>query len=97
MPPSAKPPFPWRGVFLLAIAFALIGLAVLLRSHDAAAASTHWLPTAAEWKPLLVVFLVGAFVVLAAFLGSWFGYLRVAFRLRKFSKTHDHTAATRKT
>ena len=80
-----------------AIAFAFIGLAVLFRSPDAPSAIHHWLPAASDWKLLLVVVLAGALIVLAAFLGSWFGYLRVAFRLRRLSKTHDHPAATRKT
>ena len=39
----------------------------------------------------------GALIVPAAFLGSWFGYLRVAFRVRKLRKTRDQTVATRKT
>ena len=97
MQPPHKNSFQWRGVLLFAIAFAFIGLAVLLRGHGAPSSTHHWLPAAADWKLLLVVFLTGALIVLAAFLGSWSGYLRVAFRLRRLSKAHDHPAATRKT
>ena len=82
---------------MISLGLTLIGLAVLLRSHDAAPGSTRWIPTAADLELLLGVLFTGVLVVLAAFLGSWFGYLRVAFRLRKLSKTHDHTATTRKT
>ena len=39
MPRRPEQPFPWRGVVLIALAFALIGLAVLFRGFDASAAS----------------------------------------------------------
>ena len=96
MPSPLEPRFSWRGVVLIAISFALIGVAVLFHSHDAPSAATHWFPTPGELKVLLGVFLVGLLVVVAAFLGSWCGYLRIAFRLRKLSKTDD-TPATPKT
>ena len=76
---------------LIAIAFALIGLAVLFRNHDAPPGTTHWLPTPVEFKLVLAALLICLLFVLAAFLGSWCGYLRVAFRLRKLSKTDNNT------
>ncbi|HEX7515721.1 MAG TPA: hypothetical protein VF345_00385 [Chthoniobacterales bacterium] len=97
MSPPLEPRFSWRGIVLIAISFALIGLAVLFRSHDAQSSSTHWLATSGEWKRLGTVFAVGIIVIVAAFLGSWCGYLRVAFRLRKLSQKHDHRPATPKT
>jgi hypothetical protein len=91
-----KQQFPWRAVLLFAIAFALIGLTVLFRSHDVASANTPLFPSSADWTLLLRIVLIGALLLLAAFLGSLVGYLRIVFRLRKF-KMHDHIAGTRKT
>jgi zinc transporter ZupT len=97
MPTPLEPRFSWRGVVLIAISFALIGLAVFFRGHDASRGFVVSVPTASEWKLLATALGISVLLVLAAFLGSWCGYLRVAFRLRKLQKSHDHTAATPKT
>jgi hypothetical protein len=90
MPPPLERRFSWRGVLLIAFSFALIGLAVLFRKHDAPPGTTRWLPTQGELKLLSAVVVTGVPAVVAAFLGSWCGYLRLAFRFRKLAKTDDH-------
>ena len=84
-----EPRISWRGVILVAIASAWIAVAVLLRGHAAQTGATHWVPTAGEWRLVLWVVALSLLLIAAAFLGSLFGYLRVAFRVRKLSKNND--------
>jgi hypothetical protein len=88
MPRPAERRF-WRGIILVALAFGLIGLAVLFRTGDAHSPSFSLralVPNLSDLKQIIPILCVGLIIVVAAALGSICGYLRVVFRLRKASK-----------
>jgi hypothetical protein len=94
---SHKLQFNWRGVILIAIAFALMGLAVLLRSGGSPSG-----PVRAQSPPIdsgHVLSIVGGsiFFALVALLGGYCGYLRVISRVRKDSEVPNSTDAGPKT
>jgi cell division protein FtsX len=81
-----KPQFSWRGIILIAIAFALVGLAVLFRSGSAPATSVqgaHSSAATAGLPPLFGAFGVVVLLVLAAGLGACCGHIHL---LRRFSE-----------
>ena len=99
MPVPPEPQFNWRGVILIAIAFALIALAILFGAGGPGADTPslkQWIPTLSDLKAFSKVFVPGLFILMLAFLGSLCGYLRVMYKLRKNSRPHREGAATRK-
>jgi hypothetical protein len=80
---ALEPKFSWRGLVLITIAFALIGLAVLLRSgntHDVTVSNMQAVHTPPDLRPLFGSFAFGALLVVAMLLGAWFGYLHLLRR-----------------
>jgi hypothetical protein len=99
MPLPAEPRFSIRRLVLIALALALIGLAMALRVHDGRSGSFslgQLLPTTSDWKLLSSAVCVGLLILLAVALGSFCGYLRVIFRLRKTNKAEHQDAGTTK-
>src|ERR1700716_3608182 len=94
MPPPSERRFPVRGVVFVALAFALIGLAVGFRArdtHSALFSLGQLIPTLSDLRQVIPISCIGLIIVMAAVLGSYCGYLRVVFRLRKASKTLNQT------
>jgi len=93
-----EPRFQWRGVVLIAIAFALIGLAVLFRSGGSdAPASAGVAAPPPDLRPLFGSLAFGALLVVAMLLGAWFGYLHLLRRARSRPRTEHETDSHQKT
>jgi predicted RND superfamily exporter protein len=89
---TLEPRFNGRGILLIAIALALIGLAVLFRSGSTALASATGVPSSAAAGGLLHLFgALGVVVLLVvvAGLGACCGYIHLLRRFRNQLRAHE--------
>src|SRR4030081_543090 len=97
---TLEPRFNWRGVVLIAIAFALIGLAVLLcsgGSQPATISSMPSAPTSPDLRPLLEGLGFGVLLVASMALGVWFGYLHLLRRSQQQPRRDHESELPKKT
>jgi hypothetical protein len=97
---ALEPKFSWRGVVLIAIAFALIGLAVLFRSgstHDVTMSNMQSVHTPPDLPPLFGSLTFGALLVVAMLLGAWFGYLHLLRRAQSRPRRKRESDSHQKT
>jgi hypothetical protein len=95
-----EPKFSWRGVVLIAIAFALIGLAVLFRSggsQPVAVNRVQSVPTSPDLRPMLGALGFGVLLVVSVGLGAWFGYLHLLRRSRNQARREHESKSREKT
>ena len=87
-----EPQFSWRGIMLIAIALALIGLAVLFRGGSTPSASitgTHASAAAPGLAHLFGAMGIVVLLVVAAGLGVCCGYIHLLRRFRKQLGEHE--------
>jgi hypothetical protein len=97
---TSEPRFSWRGVVLIAIAFALIGLSVLFRSggsQPVPARSIESVPTPPDLRPLLGALAFGALLVVSTGFGAWFGYLHLQRRFQNQPRREHESKSPKKT
>ena len=97
---ALEPRFNWRGVVLIAIAFALIGLAVFLRSGGSQPVTVSSMPavhTSADLHSLLGGLGFGVLLVVSMALGVWFGYLHLLRRSQQQPRGEDKSELHKKT
>jgi hypothetical protein len=87
MPLPRGPHFKWRGVILIAIAFAFFGLAVVFYwSGDSPSGPVNGHLTEIDSGHMLSIVGGSILFAVAALLGGYCGYLRVISRIRKDSE-----------
>ncbi len=97
---TLEPRFNWRGVVLIAIAFALIGLAVLFRSGGSQPVTVSSMPavhTSVDLRPLLGGLGFGVLLVFSMALGVWFGYLHLLRRSKQQPRSEHESELHKKT
>jgi hypothetical protein len=97
MPLSHEPRFNWRGVILIAIAFAFIGLAVLFRSGGSPPGPVSGQSTPIDSGHALSIVGGSMLFALVALLGGYCGYLRIISRIPKDSEAPHSPDAGPKT
>jgi hypothetical protein len=95
-----EPKFSWRGVVLIAIGFAMIGLAVLFRSGGSQPVTVSSIPavrTSPDLRPLLEGLGFGVLLVVSMALGVWFGYLHLLRRSQQQPRREHESDLHKKT